>query len=68
MTDRLGWYPTEFQWEANGGARYDYFLVKAPVDISNEIFKEKRGAVELVTRSGWWWLYRNLERDPAAPQ
>jgi hypothetical protein len=68
MTDGLGWYPTEFQWEANGGARYDYFLVKAPVDISNEIFKEKRGAVELVTRSGWWWLYRNLERDPAAPQ
>lgn len=65
MTDLLGWYPTEFSWEANGGARYDYFVVKSPVDVSNAIFKEKRGAVDLVARSGWWWLYRNLERDPA---
>lgn len=65
ITDPLAWYPTAFQWDVYGGARYDYFLVKAPVDISNEIFKEKRGSVELVTRSGWWWLYRNLERDTA---
>jgi hypothetical protein len=65
ITDQLGWYPTAFSWEANGGARYDYFVVKSPTDVSNEIFKEKRGAVQLVTRSGWWWLYRNLERDPA---
>ena len=65
ITDQLGWYPTAFSWEANGGARYDYFLVKSRIDISNEIFKEKRGAVELVTRSGWWWLYRNLEHEPA---
>jgi len=65
ITDQLAWYPAAFRWEANGGERYHYFLVKSPIDVSNEIFKEKRGAVELVTRSGWWWLYRNLERDAA---
>ncbi len=49
----------------NGGASYDYFLVKASFDVSQEIFKERRGAVELVARSGWWWLYRNVEREAA---
>lgn len=67
VTEILGWYPTEFQWKANGGAHYDYFIVKAPLDISNEIFKEKRSSVEFVGRSGWWWLYRNLERAGTAP-
>jgi hypothetical protein len=66
MTDFLGWYPTEFEWQTNGGARYDYFIVKSGSDISEQIFKDKRSSVELVTRSGWWWLYRNLERTPAA--
>lgn len=63
MTESLAWYPTVFQWEVNGGRNYDYFIVKSGFDISNEIFKEKRGAVQLVTRSGWWWLYRNIERQ-----
>jgi hypothetical protein len=65
MTDFLGWYPAEFQWQANGGGGYDYFIVKAPLDISEAIFKEKRSAVTLVERSGWWWLYRNDERAQA---
>jgi hypothetical protein len=65
ITDALSWYPTAFEWDVYGGERYDYFVVKSRVDISNQIFKEKRGSVELVTHSGWWWLYRNLERDPA---
>ena len=62
ITDDLGWYPTEFQWSANGGDSYDYFIVKSRLDISSEIFKEKRGAVQLVIHSGPWWLYRNEER------
>lgn len=66
MTDLLGWYPTQFDWRANGGEQYDYFIVKARFDVSDAIFKEQRGAVELVTRSGWWWLYRNLRRTSAA--
>jgi hypothetical protein len=66
MTDLLGWYPTQFDWRANGGAQYDYFIVKARFDVSEAIFKEQRGSVELVTRSGWWWLYRNLKKEPTA--
>jgi hypothetical protein len=64
MSDELGWYPTRFDWERHGGERYDYFIVKSRIDISEAIFKEHRGSVELVTRSGWWWLYRNLQRVP----
>jgi hypothetical protein len=63
IAEQLAWYPTAFDWQAHGGARYDYFLVKASFDISPEIFKERRNSVELVARSGWWWLYRNVERD-----
>jgi hypothetical protein len=66
MTEPLAWYPTYFDWRANGGEQYDYFIVKARFDVSAAIFKEQRSSVELVTRSGWWWLYRNLRRSPAA--
>lgn len=66
INEQLGWYPTAFDWEAHGGARYDYFLIKASFDVSPAIFKERRASVELVARSGWWWLYRNLERQQPA--
>jgi hypothetical protein len=66
MTDPLAWDPTAFDWQANGGDGYDYFMVKASGDISEAIFKDRRASVELVTRSGWWWLYRNVQRVPAA--
>jgi hypothetical protein len=39
-------------------------VVKASADVSPLIFKEHRPAVQLVARSGWWWLYRNVERTP----
>jgi hypothetical protein len=65
MTDELGWYPTLFNWDRHGGERYDYFIVKSRFDVSGPIFKEHLGSVELVTHSGWWWLYRNLRRAPS---
>ena len=39
------------------------------VDVAKEIFKDKLGSVELVTRSDWWWVYRNRARatDSNAP-
>jgi hypothetical protein len=61
ISETVAWYPTEFQWDANGGDRYDYFLIKASVDVSNHVFKDRRRSVELVMQSGWWWLYRNVE-------
>lgn len=62
INETVSWYPTAFDWDAHGGAKYDYFIIKANGDISNQVFKQKRGAVELVARSDWWWVYRNLER------
>jgi hypothetical protein len=61
--ETLAWYPNLFRWEADGGASYDYFVVKSNVDVSAVIFKERSPDVELVARSGWWWVYRNLARD-----
>lgn len=56
------WYPQAFRWDADGGISYEYFIVKSNHDVSAEIFKEKLASVELVARSEWWWLYRNVER------
>ena len=67
LPEQLAWYPIAFDWNAHGGARYDYFLVKASFDVAPDIFKERLGSVELVARSGWWWLYRNVERSSQAP-
>jgi len=65
ISETVAWYATEFDWAANGGDRYDYFLIKANVDVADAVFKERRSSVELVTRSGWWWLYRNVEARSA---
>ncbi len=67
LTEELAWDPAELDWRRHGGERYDYFIVKSSVDVSEPIFKDQRGAVELVARSGWWWLYRNVRRG-APPQ
>jgi hypothetical protein len=65
IDERVTWYPELLDWNANGGAKYDYFIVKANGDISPHIFKDKLAAVELVARSEWWWLYRNKEKSAA---
>lgn len=62
IDERVSWNPTTFDWDANGGGNYDYFLVKADVDLSGYIFKQKLDAVELMARNDWWWLYRNKSK------
>jgi len=56
-----GW-PLQFRWQDHYGALYDYFIVRAKKDMSEELFKEKRNAVALKAQSGMWWLYENKER------
>jgi hypothetical protein len=68
ITEDLAWYPTMLDWQRHGGDSYDYFIVKSPFDISGPIFKQRRGNVELVARSGWWWLYRNVRRGAPTEQ
>jgi hypothetical protein len=60
ISETAAWYPTAFEWDRNGGDLYDYFVVKSVVDVSAAIFKDRRSSVELVTQSGWWWVYRNV--------
>lgn len=66
LGERLAWYPALFSWDYHGGAKYDYFLVRCPIDISLEIFKERRGDVQLLARIDSWWLYRNALRQQHA--
>lgn len=66
LGERLAWYPALFSWDYHGGAKYDYFLVRCPFDISPEIFKERRGDVQLLARIDSWWLYRNALRQQRA--
>jgi hypothetical protein len=68
ISETATWYPQLFEWQANGGASYDYFLIKANADVSEHIFKDKRDAVQLVGRVDWWWLYRNNEKLAADAQ
>jgi hypothetical protein len=67
INETLAWYPTLFRWEADGGASYDYFVLKSSVDVSEAVFKEHLTSVQLVAHDGWWWLYRNLERPSERP-
>jgi hypothetical protein len=64
--DFLAWRPDYFNWETNGGDRYDYYLVRADSDSHELIFKGYVGSTELVRREGWWWLYRRLGTGAAA--
>jgi len=63
MTEATAWDPRYFDWDLNGGARYDYFIVKSNEDVAESIFKDKVRSIELVAHQGWWWLYRNNERE-----
>lgn len=58
--DLLAWRPELFSWSHDGGDLYDYYLVCSAEDASAMLFKEHLAAVDLITRDGPWWLYRNV--------
>lgn len=62
IDEPVAWRAELFDWERNGGANYDYFLIKFAADISDPVFKDKRSSVELVAQRGDWWLFENKER------
>lgn len=69
FNDTLTWLPMEFQWDANGGDNYDYFIVHANIDVSKAIFKGiSRKRVELIAQEGWWWLYRRIGSESISPR
>jgi hypothetical protein len=57
-SDAFVWDPITFEWDKNHGEYYDYFLVRFPFLLTEQIFGEASAKVELVANSDWWWLYR----------
>jgi hypothetical protein len=54
------WHPERFDWRREIGKGYDAYVVFSAADRTRELFT---GApVELVARSGRWWLYRPSPR------
>ena len=55
------WNPQWFDWQKFDGQKYDYFVVRAPIDMAGYLFKTSPCTVSLAVRSGQWWLY---QKDP----
>lgn len=55
------WNPQWFDWQKFAGQKYDYFVVRAPVDMAGYLFKTSPCTVALAAQSGQWWLY---QKDP----
>lgn len=51
------WSPTEFDWQADEGYKYDYFVISAPGDPGPYLFRYATCAMNLEMHSGIWWLY-----------
>jgi len=51
-----------FDWQRNGGARYDYFLVKSNADMGESLFRAHIDHLEVIAHEGSWWLYQNNDR------
>ncbi len=52
--------PRFFDWKQH--SHFDYFIVRAPVDMTPLMFRDAGGAAQLRQRAGLWWLYENLQR------
>ena len=53
----FSWRVLKFDWDYHQGDRYRYFVVRAPIELKQRIFKERADDVRLVHQSGSWWLY-----------
>jgi hypothetical protein len=57
--------PRLFRWGTND-SRYDFFLVRAPVDPGRMIFAQATEPVVLDGHAGWWWVYRRAASRPVS--
>lgn len=54
----FAWNARYFNWNAHQGYKYDYFIVRAPVDGGGYLFRTANCQVPLIAHSGMWWLYQ----------
>jgi hypothetical protein len=55
--ESLAWVPKRFNWNIH--SKFDYFIVRSQMDRGPVLFSKADGRVQLVRRSGHWWLYEN---------
>jgi len=51
------WNPKVFEWGKYDGARYRYFVVRAPLDLGVRLFQGATCSVRLAHHVNYWWLY-----------
>lgn len=58
LPDHIEWTPRSFRWAKNGGADYDYFLVRRPELARRNPFAGATTKLELVSEGKPWSLVR----------
>ena len=53
--------PWTFDWQANDGARWDYFLVRSSRDPARLFLKARAPVVPVEKATGGWWLYARAD-------
>ena len=56
----FAWNPHWFNWQRHDGGKYDYFVVRAPVDPGPRLFGTAPCPVFLAAHQERWWLYRKV--------
>ncbi len=62
VSSLLEQHPEGFDWRHEPA--YDYYVVRAPMDVGAQMFRGAESAVSLVQNSGSWWLYRRMAPFP----
>ena len=57
----LDWNPWMLDWNRDG-AKFDWFLVRAPGNIHDAIFAGAPEGLDLQQHAGMWWLYARRNR------
>lgn len=59
----IEWDPRAFNWQSND-SRFDFFLVRAPLDMHDAIFRQATEPVDLRGHVGLWWLFAKRSAAP----
>lgn len=57
------WLPQLFSWSFLEADQYDYFIVRADMDVSRQVFSSVRCPPRLTDQVGLWWVYRRSTPD-----
>ena len=61
VPETLDWRPGSFDWTADDGASYRYFIVRGKDDHGPLLFRDASCDVSLRFHQGEWWLYERAD-------